>query len=129
MEGNKLMLGDYVRLNVNNKAARVLSISDSDERGHHFFDLVTTDGYIYRRIADHAISPILLGDVTISNATRHGNAYFLGGIVVQPADTDNCYWRVLSEGAATTNRLDGIRYLHELQHAIRLFGGEKEVEL
>ena len=125
MKANELMIGDWVRI----KDGYPFKMEDVS--GTSLFRRWTSDGETMIPYGWNEIEPIpLTWEILEKNGfTRFGTGYILKGEhfgLDNPSSPNNYldnYWLRISIKAVN------IKYVHELQHALRLCGIEKEIEL
>ena len=125
MKANELMIGDWVRI----KDGYPFKMEDVS--GTSLFRRWTSDGEIMIPYGWNEIEPIpLTWEILEKNGfTRFGTGYILKGEhfgLDNPSNPNNYldnYWLRISIKAVN------IKYVHELQHALRLCGIEKEIDL
>lgn len=131
MKATELMIGDYVivrRPSNRREKVRVKSVI-----GNGTIEAKTKDGLMV--FGELAVEPIPLtaeilkkngfvcefdGDIGMTART-----WVLEGFFVDQLYTDGFYWR--NQGSLVSIRR--LYYVHELQHALRLCGVEKEIEI
>ena len=128
MKANELMIGDYVQ--VNDEVFKVISIS--------YFDITISDnkGDFYHEHIDN-LQPIpITAEILEKNGFGYKEEdgylshYYLGheGYLANPdlhigTYNKGVYWLNYYD-----NAIHGIKYVHKLQHALRLCGINKEIK-
>jgi len=115
MEANELMIGDW--LLYNNMPYRVIQV-----------DGIARDGFMLENGMEDCGEPIqLTKDILWKNfPDTLGNVYWMWDDE-KSNEEENWYEFSISSKNVKVNMT--IRYVHELQHALRLCGIEKEIEL
>lgn len=131
MKANELMVGDWVmviRPHNRREKVRVKSVI-----GNGTIEAKTKDGLVV--FGELAVEPIpLTAEILKKNGfickfdgdiERVARTWVLEGFFIDQLYTDGFYWR--NQGSLVSIRR--LYYVHELQHALRLLGIEKEIML
>lgn len=126
MKAEELMIGDYVRLKKNKETVYIFEI-DGDR------DVINNeaDGYCSERnIRIGDIEPIpLTAEVLEKNGFRRlGEQYDIWTLMTLSLNCKNGMFGYYEQGNPY-NPTFNVKYVHELQHALRLFKIDKEIEL
>ena len=125
MKANELMIGDLVKIKDG------FPIKMQDVSGTSMFRRWSSDGEIMIPYGWDEIEPIpLTWDILYKNFpdTDDGLAWWENTEFENDAKDEYLWWHITVTGDVLV--VDGeIRYVHELQHALRLCGIEKEIEL
>ena len=128
MKGSELMIGDYVIAETINKPIRIAAIHKY-KVGYHSHD--TTIAWVGRGL----ISPIpLTHDILVNNGWVYGEedgiAFYKGILTFEPCSKNEFEWRVRRDFDfidATNSTPIRIRYVHELQHLLKLVNLQKDI--
>lgn len=139
MEAKDLMIGDWVHVEAhrgfNAQNVKVETIPDNDgdnEYGHHYGHIGTwLDGgdNDFRDVEAKHLQPIpLTPEILEKNGWEErptGYVFYTDG-----KRYDNSLWYIFGSNTFVVNTTEfQIKYVHELQHALRLCGIEKEIIL
>lgn len=131
MKANELMLGDHVQ--VNGEVCKVISIS--------YFDIGISDSKedFYHEHIDNVKPVPLTAEILENNgfvykeeeetcATEAFHHWWLEDSAF--ALNDDSWWRSIKDGKLRVKfGIFPLKYVHQVQHALRLCGIEKEIEL
>ena len=142
MEAKYFMVGDYV-LNNEGIAFRVAQVNDACY-GEHTSDLMLENGEEYKEVDAIEITAEILEkngfDIAILN-NKEPEAYLRMGYLDDDGEMEDVaydiiidhhktYWELTIINNDKGCRIDiNINYVHELQHALRLCGIDKEIVL
>lgn len=144
MKVNELMIGDWVQYgDIHPIKTRVLGISSVDKGKHWHIEVEPENANSMRIVAIHAVEPIPL---TAEILEKNGFVKYYGVSDTPPYDKDeegNMYysfkgehkfwgwWQPDNTFFIPANAMGDIviKHVHELQHALRLCGIEKTIEL
>ena len=140
-----LMVGDWVQYgDIHPIKTRVLAISSVDNGKHWHIQVEPESQNSIRIVAMHAVEPI---DLTAEILKKIGFGYVENDVNLYDGKVlshfylgDECFCANMDLHICTYNdgifwfsspklTLNGIRYLHELQHAMRLAGIDKEITI
>lgn len=132
MKAKDLMIGDYVSLG--GRKMRVLAIGEKNSNKHHLLTLHEIGGGIWQRIPDCDVWPICITDDMLfnngweksENYTEEFPEYLLY------LDEEKLHFVEIKKYdgykyAGTKGTVGFLRYVHQLQQAIRLCGGKEIV--
>ncbi len=126
MKANELMIGDLVRDITNKHSFKIEAILPAG------FMRYTNDGSVAVPYNYEEIEPIPLTDAILeANGFHYHHKNFASLGYGHPFSLRMCKWPDENgrDGLWTIGELIDIRFVHELQHALRLCGIDKEIRL
>lgn len=131
MEGNKLMVGDYVKYIPTGRFIRIAGLIKHYLHGYTIYAYTGTYNQLQSFSSDY-VEPIpITEEFLLKNGfcSKHNDLYYLGS-----------GWYLDVEGSAIGEFNDAyespkfieqftVKYVHELQHLLRMMGEEKEVNV
>ena len=135
METKDLMIGDWVQNPLGAKGwvkeIRLIPKDSDGFGGYYLVDIVySKDGDSYARLEAKELNPIpLTPEVLEKNGFVYDSEDKLFEDIYPRISMLYSQYRLVENGGINYGEMSEIKYVHQLQHALRLCGIDKEIEL